>query len=315
MSHKIASRRPRLQANVVDKHESSVTGKRRRRRRITRPFVALPVGYVEQIPARLQPLFLLLWSWDHGRPVTEHYRVLAARLKRDMTTVQKQVYALEALGKLRVTRVKVSRCRNGANTFHFCELDGFIVEETHCENAVEILKETLNTSTTAQRASAPPVSYSRLRWEFTRRDNHPPAMKALHEQNAALIGELRTLRHRSTGNRWRSSGEATLGMYGIWRGAFTQGPSYHEDLQARIAAEQAAITPEQREKYERWEREEQERKAQAAQKAVLDAERKERERIERDKQREIAILESDRLAAEFQSKWGGVLARLGRLGR
>jgi hypothetical protein len=178
-------------------HKSCV--KSRRRRRVTRPFTPLPIdGYLDTIPRRFQPFFLLLWRWNKGGSVTECYRVFAAKMKVDITTVQRYAYGLEALGHLKIDRVKIGPCRNGANTFHFPRLEGFIVEEEECRIAVEVLNpQSVSTTTEAQRASAPPVSYARLRWEHNRAKNHPPAMRKLHEQNAALIGENRTLRHRS----------------------------------------------------------------------------------------------------------------------
>ena len=174
-------------------------------------------------------------------PLTECYRVLAARLKRDIRTAQQYAYDLQALGVIRIETHKIGPCRNGSNTFHFPELVGFIALEDHGGLTVEKPVQSVNTETEAPREVSRGVSYARLRWEHNRSQNHPPALRLLHEQNAALLSENRFLRKRqqSEGNRLlEMAAKASLGRY--------TGPTMEvsdeilEDLRRRIAAKEAA---------------------------------------------------------------------------
>ena len=212
-THKTTSPRNTLQLNFVENPVKRGTS--RLRRRVTRSFTPLPNDYQHTIPRLLRPLFLLLWEEGRGRPVARWQSYLAKKLGCSVPTVQRHSYALEALGKVAVGRRKVGPCKNGANVFSFPELSGFIVEEANITS--DGLKErTLNTTTKAPRASAPSVSHARLRWEHNRAENHPPAMRTLYEQNAALMGENRTLRHRSrfAGHRERLKERLMVGA--VW---------------------------------------------------------------------------------------------------
>jgi hypothetical protein len=191
--HTIPNLRPALQIKN-DENRANSRHYQRKRRRVTRSFVPLPKGYMQSIPGCYQDVFLVLWELGHGQPVRVENRVIAARVKRGISTVRRKVAALVALGKLGRKVNRISWCRNDSNLYSFPELEGFIVAIKPLENERELPVQNLNTSTTAPREGAG-GSYARERWEHHHRRNHPPAMRRLHEHNAALQAEVRTLRH------------------------------------------------------------------------------------------------------------------------
>lgn len=221
MYDKITPARHTLQDKVVESSAKS----RRIRRRITKPFTPLPVGYLhENVPLLCQSLFALLWEMAKGDTIQVEYRVLAHKLGRSCSTIERQVRVLKDRGVVAVTGCKVSWCRNGANTFSFPQLTGFVTHETAIENDGEVTKETLNTSTTAQRASAPsspPVSYAQLRWEHQRSQNQSPALREMFAVVSTVTAENRALRHRfHCSGRDRKHDEAYWLMRaqeGVWK--------------------------------------------------------------------------------------------------
>jgi hypothetical protein len=200
-----SQRNPQTRKNIGNQHRRAS-----RTKKITGAFVPLPSGYIDKIPLRLLPMFLLLWSMGGGLPLTECYRVLAARLKRDIRTVQQYAYDLEKLGILKIDRRKIGPCRNSANTFSFPELVGFIEVRDHGEITVEKQVQNLNTNTTATREDARKDSYPLQQWEQSRSENNPPAMRRLYEENGRLQAENRSLRERFSCRMWRREQEIRL---------------------------------------------------------------------------------------------------------
>lgn len=123
---------------------------------------------------------------------------------------------LEGAGLWKIERRRVRGCR-----FHetnLLRLGAPIQAEKGGGAKIRTQVEKINTKTTTPRVAAqvtPPKSYAQLRWEHQRQHNHPPAMRALYERNAAIMAENNGLRHRvrCDGQRERMDAEARVGMY------------------------------------------------------------------------------------------------------
>ena len=166
--------------------------RRRTRRRITRPFTALPVGYLAKLPLLLQPMFHLLWEMNQGQSVTACYELLALRLGRSYRTAQEHTYALERLGVLKIRRRKVSPCRNLPNVFSFPELEGFIELQSYAENCVP---DPERVNTTPQRLPVKPEAEAKPGPAYSRsRENHPPEIRHRWEHNTRYL--QRSRQHR-----------------------------------------------------------------------------------------------------------------------
>lgn len=152
----------------------------RHRRRISRPFIAVPRD-TPMVPRALQPVLLYLIGLCGGGSHCEvsHPR-LAAVFGVDESTAARWIYALRNLGVLIYTPRKISVRMNLPNRYYLPHLDGFFVD-SHKVLKNEDQKPLELTTKTTTRCSPVPMArpaYSRST------ENHPPEVRQRVESNA-----------------------------------------------------------------------------------------------------------------------------------
>jgi hypothetical protein len=196
---------------------------RRRRCRLTKPFVAVPVGYLNTIPKRFRSCLHTLIEKAAGGDYCEiTHADLAEALGCKWDTARKLIYGLKKIGEIVYKPRKVSRTTNLANRYTFPRLTGFRepVAEAKIDHLipVEVLKTTTPQSLPVKTKTKP--AYSRIA------ENHNPKLREEYERRGLEWARQRNLR---AVNRGRDHGSERRFQPGVQKA--TPGHSFEPDIE------------------------------------------------------------------------------------
>jgi hypothetical protein len=173
---------------------------RRRRCRLTKPFVALPVGYLNTIPKRFRSCLHTLIEKAAGGDYCEiTHDDLAEELGCESDTARKLIYGLRNLGDIDYKPRKISSSKNHPNRYTFPRLAGFRepVAEAKIDHQIPRVLKALKTKTTPLPPTADAAGDGELSIPETKEPEKPQPSAEVHE----ALAEAR--RFRQERNRQR----------------------------------------------------------------------------------------------------------------